>query len=108
MGSIARCNPSIATGRDPFAVGTPFFNAYDPSLFQDTTYLSDSCRAWRAGGLAVCWDRPPPRIYLLIHPEVWGDLAGIERLERDLRADLLVEVLQAFHLLDERVANFLQ
>ena len=79
--SIARHNPSVATGRDPFAVGTPFFNAYDPSLFEDTTYLSDSCRAWRTGGLAACWDKRPPRIYLLIHPEVWGDLAGVERLD---------------------------
>ena len=79
--SIARHNPSVATGRDPFAVGTPFFNAYDPSLFQNTVYLSDSCRAWRNGGLTPCWDESSPRIYLLIHPEVWSDQAGIERLD---------------------------
>ena len=81
IASIARHNPSVATGRDPFAVGTPFFNAYDPSLFQDTVYLSDSCRAWRNGGLAPCWHKASPRIYLLIHPEVWSDRTGIKRLD---------------------------
>ncbi len=65
--SIARHNPSVATGRDPFAVGTPFFNAYDPSLFQNTVYLSDSCRAWRNGGLMPCWDEVVAA-HLLTHP----------------------------------------
>ncbi len=79
--SIARHNPSVATGEDPFAAGAPYINAYDPELLRDTVYLSDSCRAWRDGGLGACWSDPTPRrVYLLIHPEVWSDLAGMERL----------------------------
>ncbi len=79
--SIARHNPSIASGHDPFAAGTPYHNAYDPCLFNDSIYLSDSCRAWREGGLRPCWSEPPPRrIYLLIHPELWSEVSGVERL----------------------------
>lgn len=79
--SIAQHNPSTALQGDPFATGTAFTNAYDPALLRDTIYLSDSCRAWRTGGLGPCWADPSPqRIYLLIHPEVWSDHAGVERL----------------------------
>ena len=78
--SIARHNPSTATGGDPFAAA-PYLNAYAPGLFEDTVYLSDSCRAWRDGGLSACWAEPPPRrIYLLVHPEVWGDEPHTPRL----------------------------
>lgn len=80
IGAIARHNPSV-TGDDPFATGTPYLNAYDPALFADAVYISDSCRAWRHGGLAACWAEPaPPRIYLLVHPEVWLGAAGVARL----------------------------
>lgn len=93
ISSIARHNPSIATGEDPFARGVPFLNAYDPLLFQDTVYLSDSCRAWRDGGLHACWATPAPaRIYLLIHPEVWSDQDRSARL--DYLATLRERVLQ--------------
>ncbi|MFZ2489537.1 MAG: hypothetical protein WAZ19_15620 [Anaerolineae bacterium] len=80
IGAIARHNPSTATGSDPFAA-SPYLNAYDPALFGDTVYLSDSCRAWRDGGLSACWAEPTPqRIYLLVHPEVWLGEAGTARL----------------------------
>ncbi len=79
--AVARHNPSVATGDDPFAAGIPYINAYDPDLFKDTVYLSDSCRAWRTGGLGACWAEPAPsRVYLLIHPEVWSEQAGMARL----------------------------
>lgn len=91
--SIARHNPSTATGDDPFAVDVPYINAYDPRFFQDTVYLSDSCRAWRNGGLGACWaEPPPPRIYLLTHPEIWGDEAAVARL--DFLPRLRQQVLQ--------------
>lgn len=79
--SIARHNPSVASGQDPFANGTPYVNAYAPALFSDTLYLSDSCRAWRNGGLSLCWqEQAPPRVYLLIHPELWSDRPAVARL----------------------------
>lgn len=81
VASIARHNPSIAAGHDPFRTGTPFHNAYDPKLFHDTIYLSDSCRGWRGGGLGQCWSIPKPRcVYLLIHPELWSEAENVERI----------------------------
>ena len=102
--SIARHNPSIATGRDPFATGTPFHNAYDPTLFDDTIYLSDSCRGWRLGGLGPCWSIPSPqRIYLLIHPELWSEVENVERMAylQLLRKRILEEHIAVYDSVQE-------
>lgn len=100
--AIARHNPSV-TGDDPFAAGTPYLNAYDRALFADAVYISDSCRGWRDGGLAACWTAPaPPRIYLLIHPEVWLGEAGIARLAYLTWLQQQVEQEQAAFFADVR------
>lgn len=81
--SIARHNPSIAKAGDPFKTALKYYNAYDERLLQDTLYLSDSCGAWRAGGLSPCWRKPhPQRIYLLIHAEQWADRTSEDRMAR--------------------------
>jgi hypothetical protein len=79
--SIARHDPSLATRPDPFRNSRKYHNAYDPAVFTNTVYISDSCGAWRADGLRACWREPRPlRIYLLVHPEQWGDTAGPSRM----------------------------
>jgi hypothetical protein len=81
--SIARHNPSIAKEGDPFKTTVRYNNAYDERLFQNTLYISDSCGAWRAGGLSPCWHEPRPKsIYLLIHAEQWADRTAAERMAR--------------------------
>jgi hypothetical protein len=81
--SIARHNPSLAKEGDPFKTGVKYNNAYDERLFQNTLYISDSCGAWRAGGLSPCWHEPrPKRVYLLIHAEQWADRTDADRMGR--------------------------
>jgi hypothetical protein len=81
--SIARHNPSIAKEGDPFKTAVKYNNAYDERLFHNTLYISDSCGAWRAGGLSPCWDEPrPKRLYLLIHAEQWADKTDADRMAR--------------------------
>jgi hypothetical protein len=79
--SIASHNPSTAKLSDPFRNCVKYNNAYDNKFFQNTVYTSDSCRAWRAGGLKRCWCDPRPRrLYLLIHPELWGATTEVDRM----------------------------
>lgn len=79
--SIARHNPSISKQGDPFRTIAKYNNAYDDRLFQNTIYISDSCGAWRADGLKPCWHEPrPKRIYLLVHPEQWGETTYVDRM----------------------------
>ena len=81
--SIARHNPSIAKEGDPFKTAVGYHNAYDERLLQDSLYISDSCGAWRAGGLSPCWREPrPERIYLLIHAEQWAERTSEDRMAR--------------------------
>jgi hypothetical protein len=81
--SIARHNPSIAKESDPFKAAVKYNNAYDGRLFQNTLYISDSCGAWRAGGLSPCWHEPrPKRLYLLIHAEQWAETTNQDRMAR--------------------------
>lgn len=81
--SIARHNPSIAKDGDPFKTAVKYNNAYDERLFHNTLYISDSCGAWRAGGLKPCWHEPrPKRLYLLIHAEQWADRTDADRMAR--------------------------
>jgi len=79
--SIARHNPSLATQSDPLQSSGTYHNAYDERLFRDTIYMSDSCGAWRRHGLKPCWQEPrPQRVYLLIHPEQWGETTAVDRM----------------------------
>jgi len=79
--SIARHNPSIAGQNYSFKTAAKYNNAYDARLFENTLYISDSCGAWRAGGLSPCWHEPRPRrIYLLIHAEQWADRTEGDRM----------------------------
>lgn len=79
--SIARHNPSLAGQGDPFQESQKYYNAYEARLFRDTVYISDSCGAWRADGLRSCWREPrPQRVYLLTHPEQWGETTDADRM----------------------------
>jgi hypothetical protein len=91
--SIAMHNPSCANGGDPFASHDRYVNAYAPWLMRQTVYLSDSCRAWRQGGLQACFDHNCQRVYLLIHPELWCHTVMSNRLAflTSLRAELSQE-----------------
>ena len=81
--SIARHNPSLAKEGDPFKTAVKYHNAYDERLFRNTLYISDSCGAWRTGGLGPCWREPrPTRIYLLIHAEQWTGRTSADRMGR--------------------------
>jgi uncharacterized protein YuzE len=79
--SLVRHNPSISKDTDPLEKTGQYVNAYDEKFFQNTVYISDSCRAWRDGGLKACWYDPrPERIYLLVHPELWGETIEMDRM----------------------------
>jgi hypothetical protein len=81
--SVARHNPSLAKEGDPFKTAVKYHNAYDERLLQNALYISDSCGAWRAGGLSPCWREPrPARIYLLIHAEQWAERTSENRMAR--------------------------
>jgi hypothetical protein len=96
--SIARHNPSLTNQSDPFKTSVKYNNAYDERLFQDTAYISDSCGAWRADGLKPCWHDPrPKRIYLLMHPEPWGETTDVDRMAHfDLMRSRVMEEYEAF------------
>lgn len=97
--SIARHNPSLTTQRDPFQGCMKYHNAYDERLLRDTVYISDSCGAWRADGLRKCWHEPRlKRIYLLIHPEHWGETTDVDRMAHfeSLRARVLAQYEKFF------------
>jgi hypothetical protein len=71
--SIAMHQPAL-NGTDPFAgMDLGFVNAYDARFTRESTYVSDSCRAWRNRGWEMLADGPlPPRLHLCLHPINWG------------------------------------
>lgn len=57
-----------------FLRGDEFINRHDPRFAEGLLYVSDSCRAWRDTSLLSCFGpRPPRRLLLLTHPELWLD-----------------------------------
>ncbi len=71
--SIAMHQPGL-NGEDPFADRTDRVNAYHPRFVQDTTYISDSCRAWRDAAWQILSEGPlPARLQLCLHPVNWGE-----------------------------------
>jgi hypothetical protein len=98
--SIARHNPSLSNNGDPFKTGARYHNAYDARLLQNSRYISDSCGAWRAGGLGPCWGQcDRRRIYLLLHAEQWADRTSVDRMARFeiMRARAMSEHDAFFH-----------
>lgn len=70
--SIAMHQPALH-GDDPFRASSKFLNAYDDRFTRATTYVSDSCRAWRDSGWSMfARGEFPSRLQLLLHPINWG------------------------------------
>jgi len=72
--SIAMHQPALH-GDDPFrGQDLGFLNAYDDRFTRETTYVSDSCRAWRDSGWAMLERGAfPRRLQLSLHPINWGE-----------------------------------
>jgi len=71
--SIAMHQPALH-GDDPFrGEDHGFLNAYDERFTRETTYVSDSCRAWRDHAWSMLISGTfPPRLHLCLHPINWG------------------------------------
>lgn len=64
-----------------------FVSAYQPSLFSETTYLSDSRRSLEFWPRLEAWlDERRPRIQLLLHPEWWPGTPSMHAFWADLGA----------------------
>jgi hypothetical protein len=69
--SIAMHQPAL-NGEDPFAGGRKYVNAYAPRFTAETTYISDSCRAWRDREWALLSAGVlPERLQMSLHPINW-------------------------------------
>jgi hypothetical protein len=95
--SIAMHQPAL-NGDDPFhGTDTGFVNAYDDRFTRDTTYVSDSCRAWRNSGWELLLaDAFPRRLHLCLHPINWAD-ADRDRMTifRDVHDELAANLAAA-------------
>jgi hypothetical protein len=71
--SMAMHQPAL-NGDDPFrGMDLGLVNAYDGRFTRDTTYVSDSCRAWRNSGWEMLTSGVfPPRLHLCLHPINWS------------------------------------
>jgi hypothetical protein len=71
--SIAMHQPAL-NGADPFAKRSMYLNAYAPRFNGETTYISDSCRAWRDREWRLLSEGPlPARLQLCLHPLNWTE-----------------------------------
>jgi hypothetical protein len=71
--SIAMHQPGL-NGEDPFTLRTDRLNAYHPRFVRHTTYISDSCRAWRDAAWRILSEGPlPARLQLCLHPVNWAE-----------------------------------
>lgn len=72
--SIAMHQPAL-NGADPFRdLDLGFINAYDDRFTRDSTYVSDSCRAWRNSGWEMLTSGTfPRRLHLCLHPINWSE-----------------------------------
>jgi len=103
--SIAMHQPALH-GADPFANRPTYLNAYAPRFTVETTYISDSCRAWRDREWALLDEGPrPARLQLGLHPLNWTE-SGQGRAEIFARArgDVVRALDQAHDELMEKVA----
>jgi hypothetical protein len=72
VSAIAMHQPAL-NGDDPFRGSTRYLNASSDRFVKDTSYLSDSCRAWRdATWRLLRGDTLPPRLQLGLHPINWA------------------------------------
>lgn len=72
VSAIAMHQPGLH-GADPFRSSTRYLNASSDRFTNETSYLSDSCRAWRDVTWLLLKDGPLPlRIQLGLHPINWA------------------------------------
>lgn len=70
--AIAMHQPGL-NGADPLGQLSGFLNAYDDRFFQQMTYISDSCRAWRDSAWHLLASGPlPDHFQLALHPVNWS------------------------------------
>jgi hypothetical protein len=96
VASIAMHQPALH-GEDPFRDERRFINACDARFMRDTTYVSDSCRAWRDSGWAMLASGDvPKRLHLNLHPINWSeDDRGREAIFRSVHDELCEEIRRA-------------
>jgi hypothetical protein len=72
--SVAMHQPALH-GSDPFrGQDLGFLNAYDDRFTIETTYVSDSCRAWRDHSWSMLEGGAlPHRLHLCLHPINWSE-----------------------------------
>jgi len=105
--SIAMHQPAL-NGDDPFrgqALG--FVNAYDDRFIRDSTYVSDSARAWRDSTWTMLKTGEfPERLQLSLHPINWAE-SDRERtaIFRSVHADLIKDSESAGEELLARIAR---
>ena len=93
VSSIAMHQPALR-GEDPFALRPDLVNAYDPRFVRETTYISDSCRAWRDASWHALFEEGslPDRLQLCLHPVNWAER---DRSRSEIFAGARREVLQS-------------
>ncbi|HEX8172506.1 MAG TPA: hypothetical protein VF824_18370 [Thermoanaerobaculia bacterium] len=88
--SLAMHQPALH-GDDPFRNLDGFLNAYDERFTRATTYVSDSCRAWRDHAWSMLTAGTfAPRLQLALHPINWGERdRDRETIFREVHEELL-------------------
>ncbi len=105
--SIARHQPALTGHEDPFAHRTEYLNAYEDRFVRHTTYVSDSCRAWRDAAWEALSEGPlPDRLQLLLHPVNWAEAdRSREEIFAGVRRDFILR-FDAIHAeLMQRIAE---
>jgi hypothetical protein len=95
--SMAMHQPALH-GSDPFRGGDHgLLNAYDDRFTRETTYVSDSCRAWRDSGWQMLERGEfPARLHLCLHPINWGERdRDRDTIFRELHDELMASTAAA-------------
>lgn len=92
--SIAMHQPGLQ-GEDPFALRMDRLNAYHPRFVRETTYISDSCRAWRDAAWRILSEGPvPAHLQLCLHPVNWAEN---DRSRAEIFAAILRDVVESIN-----------
>ena len=105
VASIAMHQPAL-NAHDPFAPRMDRLNAYHPRFVRETTYVSDSCRAWRDAAWRILFEGPVPvRLQLNLHPVNWAETdRGRAEIFDGIRRDVVKSVESRHAELMEKVA----
>jgi hypothetical protein len=106
VSSIAMHQPAL-NGEDPFALRTDYLNAYHPQFIGETTYVSDSCRAWRDRAWQILSEGPlPERLQICLHPLNWAEVdRSRDEIFAGVHRDLVQSIDRAHADLMEKVAE---